>query len=332
MVENRLRLDYIADQIRASGCTPVISNQLALDMVFGKNEVARALAAQIGYPFGDNQMLSRVAQYLRVKEERPDLAKWKYLEFLKQHLLELERARPDADQVFLDEIAAQLKRLHFTTLAVEHLKRFCCADEPPDNALSVLARLDIPVYLTTCHHCFLEEALKVFHKEPRTEVYCWHDYLKIPAEYAVDLKYEPTVAAPLVYHLQGIESVPSSLVLTEDDQLDFLRSIGRDFDRADVTPTSVSTAVTTSVLLLLGYDIRGWDLRTVLKGFVEESQQHPLHPLGIAIQIDPDDQSAGAIDVQQWREYLESFFKTVQIEVFWDSTENFMAALWQELQ
>lgn len=339
MLENTIRLDYIADQIRASGCTPVISNQLVLDMIFGKNGVARALATELAYPFADDHILSRVAQYLRIKEERTDLAKWKYLEFLKRHLVDLEQARArleqsraNADQDALDRIKEQLKRLHFTDLACEHLQCFNCGGEPPDNPLSILARLEIPVYLTTCHHCFLEKALRLFRKEPRTEVYRWHDYLKLPPQFQVDLRYEPSVGTPLVYHLQGIEDIPASLVLTEDDHLDFLVSIRRDFDNPEVTPASVRTAVTTSVLLLLGYDIRGWDLRTVLKGFIEESQQHPLHPLGVAIQIDPDDRDAGTIAVQKWHEYLESFFKTVQIEVFWDSTENFMAALWRELE
>lgn len=332
MVENKIRLDYIADQIRASGCTPVISNQLVLDMLFGKYGVAQALAKELGYPFADNHMLSRVAQYLRIKEERPDLAKWKYLDFLKQQLLKIAQARPGADQPFLAGIAAQIKRLHVTDLAVEHLKCLDCAADPPDNPLSVLARLDIPVYLTTCHHLFLEATLKQLQKKPRTEVYRWHDCLKIPNQFAVDLTYVPSVEAPLVYHLQGIEDIPTSLVLTEDDHLDFLVSIRRDFNNAAIIPASVRTAVTTSVLLLLGYDIHGWDLRTVLKGFVEESQQNPLHPISVAIQINPEDRQADTIEVQQWHEYLESFFKTVQIEVFWDTTDHFMTALWNELQ
>jgi hypothetical protein len=306
-----------------------------LDMLFGKYNVVRAWAEKVEYPFRDCHVLSRVAQYVRV-ETRPDVAKRNYLNFLKNYLLASERSKPGADLTFLDGVERQLNRLNFTELACDHLKCMNFDQDPPDNPLTVLATLRIPVYITTSHHLFLEKALTAVGKEPKTEVYQWNDFLDVPDEYKVDLKYEPKPDKPLVYHLHGIESNPASLVLTEDDHLDFLIRISRDFNKPEVTPHSVGTQVATKVLLLvgyeLGYDAPGWALRTVLKGLIEETQLNPRHPLSVAIQIDSTESGISTSDNLKWRKYLESFFRTVQIEVFWDSTERFLAALWRELQ
>lgn len=334
MPDNELSLRDIADQINDIGCTPVISNQLMLDMLFGKYNVARAWAQAVEYPFPDSHILSRVAQYVRV--EKPDLAKRSYLNFLKHHLLDLERMKPGADPVFLDGVERQLSRLSFTELACDHLKCVNFEQDPPANPLTVLATFKTPVYITTSHHLFLERALTAVGKEPKTEVYRWNDFLNVPEEYKVDLRYEPTPDKPLVYHLHGLESNSASLVLTEDDHLDFLIRISHDKDKPDVTPASVGTQVATKVLFLvgyeLGYDAPGWALRTILKGLIEETQLNPRHPLSLAVQIDATASDSGNIDHLKWRKYLESFFKTVKIQVFWDTTERFLAALWHELQ
>lgn len=335
MLYNELSLKDIADQIRGIGCTPVISNQLTLDMLFGKSNVSKAWAKAVKYPFPDCHVLSRVAQYVRV-ETRADVAKRNYLNFLKTYLLDLERNKPDADPEFLNDIERQLSRLDFTELACEYLKCINFDKSPPDNPLTVLATLDIPVYITTSHHFFLEKALTAVGKEPKTEVYRWNDFLNVPDKYRVDLKYDPKPGKPLVYHLHGIESYSASLVLTEDDHLDFLVKICQDFNKPDVTPTSVTMQVTTSILLLvgyeLGYNLPSWSLRTVLKGLIEETQVNPRHPLSIAVQIDSTESDISELDNLKWREYLESFFKTIEIDVFWDTTENFLSMLWQEIQ
>ncbi|HRV92687.1 MAG TPA: SIR2 family protein [Anaerolineae bacterium] len=335
MLDNKLSLRDIADQINDIGCTPVISNQLVLDMLFGKYNVAKTWAKAVEFPFRDSHILSRVAQYVRV-ETRPDVAKRIYLNFLKNHLLELERQKPNADLTFLDGVEKQLNRLNFTELACDHLKCINFDHDPPDNPFTVLATLRVPVYITTSHHLFIEKALTAVGKEPKIEVYRWNDFMNVPEEYKVDLKYEPTIDKPLVYHLHGIESNSASIVLTEDDHLDFLIRISRDFNKPDVTPPSVGTQIATKILLLvgyeLGYDAPGWALQTVLKGLIEETQLNPRHPLSIAIQIDSTENDISNVDSQKWRKYLQSFFRTVQIEVFWDSTERFLAALWRELQ
>lgn len=326
---DQIQVNYITSQIRQQNCTPVISNQLVLDMLFGKYNMAPAWADDIGYPMEDRTNLTRMAQFLYVQQG--DLAKWSYLDFLKRYLLRLEQEKANVNRTFLETVAKQVDRLTFTQLAHDqlHALNFAAQEgQTGDNPLSILARLDIPVYITTSHHSFLEEALKALGKQPKAEAYCWREDLNVPEEYAVDLKFAAQVGAPVVYHLYGIDSHNTSLVLTEDDHLDFLVSIARDFDNTQIVPNHVRDAISKSVLLLLGYEVHGWDLKTFLKGLIENRTKHPD---SVAIQIDPT--NSGQIrDMQRFSDYIRGYFKRVRFDVIWAKPEDFITALWNKLQ
>lgn len=421
------RGDYIANLIRQKNCTPVISNQMILDLLFGKNRlislevkdtdeldqgrmsadlhhqlgeaglsletnvrvqiesrgkkwnlidrqgeycmrrnnntldvetksVAQAWADEIDYPLTDGNNLTRVVQFDAV--ENGDLAKWRYLEFLKRRLLFLERQgagnhqtsqseieqqhadnnreshnnieqkHTGTNQTFLDNVERQLDRMNFTQLAVDQLHRPSFSEPQNGDSISILARLDLPVYITTSHHRILEAALEAIGKTPHTEVYRWREDLKIPPEATVDLRYEPTVDIPLVYHLFGVDTCVASLVLTEDDHLDFLVSIMRDFDDATVIPNHLRDAISKSMILLLGYDIHGWDLKIFLKGLIENTHKHPD---SIAIQIDPAD-GRQILDVARFSAYVQQYFKRVRFDVIWSAPEDFIAALGEKMK
>jgi hypothetical protein len=52
-----------------------------------------------------------------------------------------------------------------------------------------------------------------------------------------DENHRPSPTEPLVYHLHGFDQVPPSLVLSEDDYLEFLVAIPRDKGRnIDIIP------------------------------------------------------------------------------------------------
>ena len=100
-----------------------------------------------------------------------------------------------------------------------------------------MADFDLPIYLTTSYHNFIEVALKRAGKEPRTEICRWHKGLESIPSVFDDEDYEPTKDEPLVYHLHGSDLHPESLVLSEDNYLEFLVAIsvhkGKDQDLID---------------------------------------------------------------------------------------------------
>ena len=171
MPESNVDWYFITEQIYQKKFAPIISNQVVNASVFGGDDVVQAWADEINYPLADNDNLTRVAQFLSVTMQDPTRAKSRYLHFLEQSLLDQAKTEPDADQSFLGDLGRELRGLTFSQLAIDRLH---CPDfsEAPDNPLSILATLDIPVYLTTGYHHFIESALRAAAKSPRTEVYC----------------------------------------------------------------------------------------------------------------------------------------------------------------
>lgn len=325
MPENDIDWYFITEQIQRKRFTPIVSDKVVSDSLFGDASVLRAWADEINYPLADRDNLTRVAQFLSVTKQDSSRAKHGYLQFLKKSLLKLAEAEPEADQSFLDQVRHEARGLTFSQLAIDRLNSPDFSQEP-DNSLSILASLDIPLYLTTSYSRFVEAALKAVGKRPRTEVYCWREGLEenIPSEYGTDPYYEPNVQNPLVYHWLGIDEYPDSLVLTEDDYLAFLVNVTQDFG-TDAIPSSVRNALSSSLLLLLGYDLHAWDLRVLLQGLIKG---RPNRPRSIALQLLPSQD--GIRNTKQFQEYLRRYFGQIRFDVYWGSPQSFMKALWQE--
>jgi SIR2-like protein len=66
-------------------------------------------------------------------------------------------------------------------------------------------------------------------RKPAFEICKWNNSPKLKLTYFTrGSTFTPTVQTPIIYHLHGHKSVPESLVLTEDDYLDFLVAMSRD--------------------------------------------------------------------------------------------------------
>lgn len=318
---------YIVQEIYRTTCAPIISNGVINSSLFGSKNVVQAWAEEIGYPLADGGNVTRVAQFLSVTQQDPARAKSGYLQFLKESLLGWARTEPGANPSFLDQVEREMRRLTFSQLATERLHHPDFKNEP-DNPLSILAALDIPVYLTTSHHHFMEAALRATDKTPHTQVYAWREGMEhnIPSEFRTDQGFEPDVKAPLVYHLHGIDDYPDSLVLTEDDHLEFLVYVAKDFKELGGTHDKVRNAISSSLLILLGYDLHAWDLRVLLAGLIKDM---PRRPRSFAIQL-KSGQVKGIKDSKQFREYLQKSFGLAQFDVYWGDPQSFMLSLWKE--
>lgn len=148
-------------------------------------ELARRWAEEHRYPLDDRADLARVAQFIGVTSDDLMLPK------------ELMKAVLDG--------AARTTR-------------------PDSNVHAGLARLPLPVYITTNYDNLTFEALVNEGKRPRREVCHWNES---PAMAALARgpggeEFVPELATPLVFHLHGNTEVSESMVLTEDDYLDFL--------------------------------------------------------------------------------------------------------------
>ena len=326
MPNSNINWDFIIEQIQRKKFTPIISNQVINNLLFGSHNVVQAWAGDRDYPLADSDNLTRVAQFVSVTQQDLSRAKSGYLYFLKNSLLKLARTEPDANQAFLDQVQGELRGLTFSQLAAERL-HYPDFKKESDNPLSILAALDIPIYITTGHHHFMEAALRAIAKTPRTELYCWREGLQdnIPPKYQTDPNFEPDLETPLVYHLHGIDDYPDSLVLTEDDYLEFLVNVTRDFNTEDI-PSTVRNALSNSLLLLLSYDLHAWDLRVLLQGIIKGK---PRRPRSYAIQLIPNEVQRRE-KTEQFQAYLREYFDQVKFDVYWGDPQSFMQTLWQK--
>lgn len=327
MASDDINWTFWVDQIKDGMCTPLIADGVARDFVFGaNNDLIDAWAAAVAYPMADRGNLAHVAHFHSIVENDQLAAKRSYLRHLTQTALTRAEALRPPDQPppppgdvsgrgsTFSDTAARLGLADFT--------------RQPDNPFFIMANLPIPVYLTTGYHTLLEQALKLAGRQPVTDYYRWNDDLdQTPKEEQTAYLHQPSVQEPLVYHLHGIDQVPDSLVMTEENYLEFYERASTDLNRQDGFPVPVRNALTKNSIMLLGYDLQSWAFRVVFRGPIR-ALFTLRRPLSLAIQLDPSDNDT-ITDQKQFRGYVGSFFDEYRFGLFWGDTAGFTSKLWQ---
>ncbi|UCG25556.1 MAG: SIR2 family protein [Chloroflexota bacterium] len=148
----------------------------------------------------------------------------------------------------------------------------------------------------------------------------------LPSVFELDPNYYPTSDEPLVYHLLGLDAYPASMVLTEDDYLDFLVSISAD---RRIIPGRVKQALSDSSLVLLGYELLGWDFRVLFRGLITRKRS-ARRTLSLAIQLAPATDEAGQpTEMTGAQSYLERYFYKANFDIYWGSPQEFVQDLWR---
>ncbi len=291
-------------------------------------EVASPLSGQA------NRQLAQVAQYYSVQESAR-AAKTHYLASLTGFLLGLVDDDDDLDPDLLEEIEETAAKKSFSEIAYQlGYPKF---SEAQQNPLRLLAELPLPIYLTTSYHDFLEVALSRANKSPVSEIFYWDDTLyHIPSIYNQEPDYQPSKERPLVYHLYGLDKYPESLVLTEDDYLDFLiKASAENFEvhhseQQKRMPSSVLKALSGTSLMLLGYDVYGWEFRALFRGLIKARNDSRANNRniaeGISMQIGPGQDYT---DPAKVKTYLAKYFKQSHFKVYWGDLESCIQDLWK---
>ncbi len=285
-------------RIERGNCTPFLGAGASMPRIPLAGGIAEDWAGRYHYPLPDCGDLARVAQFRAVTDDavRP-----------KEDLADMCRnaAPPDFAQ--------------------------------PDEIHRVLAELPLKVYMTTNYDDFMVRALRSCDKSPAPELCPWNDYVAslVPSVFAEDPAYRPSVSNPLVYHLHGSADEPRSMVLTEDDYLDFLVWFSREWSHQDqhkpVFPAPIVRALAGSSLLFIGYSRSDWNFRVLFRGLVG-SLVAGCQMKSISVQLTPLPEDASPQARAQAEEYLERYFHAVQkipLRVFWGSAGEFAAELRQ---
>jgi hypothetical protein len=132
-----------------------------------------------------------------------------------------------------------------------------------------LASLPFSLIVTTCHDGLFSRALEEAGKSPQPYRYHLRGDKRDNPEFFLS----GSASSPIVYHLFGNAQEPGSLVLSENDLLDFLIAI---VSERPPLPNSLSRALKRigQSFLFVGFGISQWYLRVLMKVLVRALELH----------------------------------------------------------
>lgn len=284
--------ELLLERIQDGQCTPFLGAGACFGSLPLGSDVAREWSARFHYPLKDSSDLARVAQYLAVKADPM---------FPKQDILKRLKAKTPPD--------------------------FHAPDEPH----GILADLPLPVYITTNYDDFMVRALQSRGKHPRQELCRWNKddktrekYDSLPSIFESPDGSDIDPDNPVVFHLHGHSGLAESLVLTEDDYLDFLVSISR--RQRDLLPPRIQEAMKGTTLLFLGYKLADWDFRVLFRSLVNMGRSSGYAHVSVQLITGGDVKSEQ--DMEKAQQYLDGYFEGQgKIRVYWGSCRKFAAEL-----
>ena len=183
----------LLDSLLKRTCTPFIGKGASAPWI-PVSEWAIDMAKDNDYPLEDSSQLSRVAQFVAIAD--------------------------GSEMTPKNILSRKLEKVRAPDFSLEKNR---------NTPYAVLADLNLPIYVTTNYDYLLEESLRSRGKNPVSEFCRWSKVLEESGDNsAFNSNYVPTESQPLVYHLHGGINEPASMVLTENDYVDFLIYMSRD--------------------------------------------------------------------------------------------------------
>lgn len=275
-------------QLTKGACTPFLGAGACAGVLPSGSELSQTLADQWEYPYPDKGNLTKVAQYGTVKF---------------------------GEAVYVKEKICQV-------LSTGAIPDFGDPAEPH----AMLARFPLPVYLTTNYDDFIVRSLRAVGKDPNVMLCPWNPGITFDEEFfRRKIGWNPQPDAPLVYHLHGRLGMPESIVVSEDDYLEFLTNLA--FDRAADEPTMLPPvilgALTTRSLLFIGYSLQDWTFRLLFNS-LNRAVPGINRRRHLSVQLSPEGDDA-AVKVLQRQ--MEQHYGEWKVSIFWGTAEEFSKQL-----
>lgn len=280
--------NLLLGRIKDGKCTPILGDGVFPETAKKYREKAKEWADESNYPIVRQEGdLIRIAQYLSVYND------------------------PMYPKEELIKAMAQLGTPDFSL---------------SDEVHGVLADLPLPIYLTTNFNNYMFAALKNKSRDPKRELCRWNAVVKHhESVFDTPTGFEPTPANPIVYHLMGYDEVPESLVLTEDDHLDYLVSISKD---DQIIPPRIQRAIASTSLMILGYAPDDWSLKILFRGLIS-SRHSRMNRISVTVQLPPVSTDPSDPRQQRLQRYFDDYFGGVGIRIYWGTTKEFITELSQ---
>jgi len=274
----KLPFQQFLKKIAEQKCIPFVGPEVCQPWIPLGKDIAIKWAREYNYPLRDSYQLSRVAQFLTIQYDNLSTK---------------------------DKLKREIERISLPNFSLDTLR-----NEP----LSVLADLNLPLYITTNYDHFLEEALRSKGKKPISDFCRWSEELKEYANeneinsnlYRRDRGFKLTSTNPLVYHLHGDMDHPQSMVLTEKDFTDFVIFLNKE---NETLPLEIRKKINSEYLLFIGYSLYDISFSVIFQTIINSGKAN-RSSLGISVQLmSSNGDSNMQIDNDTARDYLEQYTK-----------------------
>lgn len=311
--------------IRTGRCTPIVGPGLIEFLLGSPQDVARRWADASHFPMSRQAFhsLPHVARYLATMQSTmypPSL--------LERHLRE---------EIWLrhrDKLQGQPPETSLGELisAIGRQRRQADATDP----YKVLALMGAEVYINANPDDLLFDALGEAGRKPRRAISTWNDQIdRYDDRFLQHVDWRPSRDEPLIYHLFGHLALPESLVISEDDYLDYLvwvsqqRKQGKD---SSEIPTRIRGAWRMNALLFLGFEIDDWIFRVLLQSISScGSGGRGRRFKSVAVQMNPD--QSPYLDYERACRYLKKYLDRFHnLNLYWGTAQDFVRDLWDRRQ
>src|SRR5215207_3277527 len=164
---------------------------------------------------------------------------------------------PNEDPANLQRVALFYEIARSRHQLVDAIRNAVQVGRQPSPMLRALAELGFPLVITTNYDQLFESALAAVGKQPRIAVYTPN--LEATTDYR-----DPSSQSPIVFKIHGDISHPETLVVTDEDYIQFVLRMSNK-DPYDPVPLTLKFYLTGWTTLFLGYSLLDYNLRLLFK-------------------------------------------------------------------
>lgn len=157
----------------------------------------------------------------------------------------------------LQRVALCYELQHSRKRLIDEVKNAVHTGKRPSGVLRALAELDFPLVVTTNYDQLFEAALRAAGKEPRLSIY--KPGLEATEDYG-----DPKPESPIVFKIHGDIGHPESIVITDEDYIQFVLRMGNK-DPYDPIPLTFKYHFSMWTTLFVGYSLLDYNLRLLFK-------------------------------------------------------------------
>ncbi|HKG91519.1 MAG TPA: SIR2 family protein [Gemmatimonadaceae bacterium] len=170
-----------------------------------------------------------------------------------------QAAFPTYEPTHLQRVAAHYESVLDRRQLVAAIRQEVGEGKQPSPALHALARLNFPLVITTNYDRLFETALTAAGKPFDRSTYQPSDSIATQ-----DLESDPSAARPFVLKIHGDIETPESIVVTDEDYIQFILRMG-DPESVNPIPLGLKFYLRRWPTLFIGYSLMDYNLRLLFK-------------------------------------------------------------------